>query len=90
MYYVYGFMLLVVLILLIVTASVTIVGTYFLLNSENHQWHWTSFGISSSTALYVALYSLHYFWFKTKMTGLLQTTFYFGYTAMFCAGISLM
>ncbi|GAX72801.1 hypothetical protein CEUSTIGMA_g256.t1 [Chlamydomonas eustigma] len=89
-YYVYGFMLLVVLILMIVTACVTIVGTYFLLNAENHLWHWTSFGISSSTAFYVALYALHYFLFKTKMTGLLQTCFYFGYTSMFCLGLALM
>ena len=40
----YGFMLLVALILMIVTASVTIVGTYFLLNAENYHWQWTSFG----------------------------------------------
>ncbi len=37
-YYVYGFMLLVVFILLVVTVCVTIVGTYFLLNAENHHW----------------------------------------------------
>mmetsp|Transcript_26103 Transcript_26103/g.57030 ORF Transcript_26103/g.57030 Transcript_26103/m.57030 type:complete len:589 (-) Transcript_26103:1092-2858(-) len=89
-YYVYGFMLLVVLILMIVTASVTIVGTYFLLNAENYHWQWTSFGMSSSTALYVFLYSIHYFLFKTKMSGLFQTCFYFGYMSMFCIGLSLM
>eukprot|EP00955_Chlamydomonas_euryale_P021314 225443-Chlamydomonas_euryale.AAC.1 len=37
-YYVYGFMLLVVVILMTVTACVTIVGTYFLLNAENYHW----------------------------------------------------
>lgn len=45
--------------------------------------------MSSSTALYVFLYALHYFMFKTKMTGLLQTAFYFGYSAMFCLGLAL-
>jgi hypothetical protein len=35
---VYGFMLLVAVILLSVTACVTIVGTYFLLNAENYHW----------------------------------------------------
>jgi hypothetical protein len=43
-YYVYGFMLLVAVILLLVTACVTIVGSYFLLNAENYHWQWTSFG----------------------------------------------
>lgn len=37
-YYVYGFMLLVFIILLIVSACVAIVSTYFLLNSEDHRW----------------------------------------------------
>ena len=37
-YYVYGFMLLVFLILSIVTVCVTIVCTYFLLNAEDYRW----------------------------------------------------
>ena len=38
-YYVYGFMLLVFLILTIVTVCVTIVCTYFLLNAEDYRWY---------------------------------------------------
>lgn len=41
-------------------------------------------------ALYVFLYSIHYFFFKTKMTGFFQTSFYFGYTLMFCLGLGIM
>lgn len=89
-YYVYGFMLLVFLILTVVTVCVTIVGTYFLLNAENYHWQWTSFLSAASTALYVFLYSIHYFMFKTKMTGFFQTCFYFGYTLMFCLGLAIM
>ena len=37
-YYVYGFMLLVFLILAIVTVCVTIVCSYFLLNAEDYRW----------------------------------------------------
>ncbi|KAI3436249.1 hypothetical protein D9Q98_002302 [Chlorella vulgaris] len=89
-YYVYGFFLLVFLILLIVTVCVTIVGTYFLLNAENYHWHWTAFSAGASTSVYVMLYSLHYFLMKTKMTGFFQTAFYFGYTLMLCLGLSMM
>ena len=49
-YYVYGFMLLVYIILTIVTVCVTIVVTYFLLNNEDYRWPWTSFCASASTA----------------------------------------
>lgn len=89
-YYVYGFMLLVFIILIIVTICVTIVGTYFLLNAENYHWQWTAFFSGASTAAYVYLYSIYYFAFKTKMTGFFQTCFYFGYTAMFCLGLGIM
>ena len=89
-YYVYGFMLLVFLILVVVTVCVTIVGTYFLLNAENYHWQWTAFLSAASTAGYVFLYSLYYFVVKTKMTGLFQTFFFFGYTTIFCLGLGVM
>ncbi|KAJ7565859.1 hypothetical protein O6H91_02G077800 [Diphasiastrum complanatum] len=89
-YYVYGFMLLVFLILVIVTICVTIVGTYFLLNAENYHWQWTSFLSAASTAGYVYLYSVYYYFMKTKMTGFFQTSFYFGYTLMLCLGLGIL
>ena len=78
-YYVYGFMLVVYAILAMVTMCTTIVSIYFVLNAENHHWHWISFLSAGSTAGYVFLYSIFYFFFKTQMTGLLQVAFYFGY-----------
>ncbi|XP_022867769.1 transmembrane 9 superfamily member 1-like [Olea europaea var. sylvestris] len=89
-YYVYGFMLLVFVILIIVTVCVTIVGTYFLLNAENYHWQWTSFFSAASTAIYVYLYSIYYYYVKTKMSGFFQTSFYFGYTLMFCLGLGIL
>ncbi|KAM3726443.1 Transmembrane 9 superfamily member [Dirofilaria immitis] len=89
-YYVYGFMLLVTLILAIVTMCVTIVCTYFLLNAEDYRWRWTSFLAGASTSLYVYLYSIYYFLFKTKMYGLFQIVFYFGYMGLFSAALGLM
>ncbi|WKA11382.1 hypothetical protein VitviT2T_028884 [Vitis vinifera] len=89
-YYVYGFMLLVFMILMIVTVCVTIVGTYFLLNAENYHWQWTSFFSAASTAFYVYFYSIYYYYMKTKMSGFFQTSFYFGYTLMLCLGLGIL
>jgi len=89
-YYVYGFMLLVFLILLTVTVCVTIVCTYFLLNAEDYRWHWTAFLSAGSTAGYVYFYSFYYFFFKTKMYGFFQTSFYFGYMAVFSLSLGLL
>jgi transmembrane 9 superfamily protein 3 len=89
-YYVYGFMFLVTLILLVVTACVTIVSTYFLLNAEDYRWRWCSFLSGGSVSAYVYLYSIYYFLFKTKMYGLFQTVFYFGYMGLFSVALGVL
>uniref|UniRef100_A0A0P4VUZ9 Transmembrane 9 superfamily member n=1 Tax=Scylla olivacea TaxID=85551 RepID=A0A0P4VUZ9_SCYOL len=89
-YYVYGFMLLVLVILLVVVVCVTIVCAYFLLNAEDYRWHWTAFLAAASTAGYVYLYAVYYYFFKTKMYGLFQTCFYFGYMALFSVTLGIM
>lgn len=86
-YYVYGFMLLVYIILIIVTMCVTIVATYFLLNAEDYRWQWTAYLSGGSTAAYVYLYAIYYFVTKTRMSGILQTFYYFGYMGLFCLGL---
>jgi len=89
-YYVYGFMLLVFIILTIVTACVTIVSSYILLNAEDRRWKWLSIFSGGSTALYVFAYSTFYFITKTQMTGIFQTSFYFGYMFLFSLTIFFM
>uniref|UniRef100_A0AC35FB03 Transmembrane 9 superfamily member n=1 Tax=Panagrolaimus sp. PS1159 TaxID=55785 RepID=A0AC35FB03_9BILA len=89
-YYVYGFMFLVTLILLVVSACVTIVSTYFLLNAEDYRWRWCSFLSGGSVSVYVYLYSIYYFLFKTKMYGLFQTVFYFGYMGLFSIALGVL
>eukprot|EP01126_Amoeba_proteus_P001950 TRINITY_DN10607_c0_g1_i13.p1 TRINITY_DN10607_c0_g1~~TRINITY_DN10607_c0_g1_i13.p1 ORF type:complete len:229 (-),score=33.35 TRINITY_DN10607_c0_g1_i13:349-1035(-) len=89
-YYVFGFLLLVYIILIIVTACSSVISTYFLLNSEDYRWQWVSFATGASTSAYVYLYAVYYFMNKTRMTGFLQTSFYFGYMGMFCYGFALL
>lgn len=83
----YGFVLLVYAILVMVTVCTAIVAVYFVLNAENHQWQWNAFLASGSTAVYVFLYSVFYFFYKTQMSGFLQVAFYFGYMFLFCCGL---
>ncbi|KAI8622307.1 hypothetical protein BC830DRAFT_1090255 [Chytriomyces sp. MP71] len=89
-YYVFGFMMLVFVILVIVTSCVSVVATYFLLNSENHRWNWIILFSGGSTAGYIFLYSIYYYFARTKMHGLFQTTWYFGYTLLMCFGVFLI
>ena len=89
-YYVFGFTLLVLIILAMVTLCVSIVSTYFLLNSEDYRWQWTSFFSGSSVAGYVYAYSIYFFFFKSNMSGFLQTTYYFVYVGIASISLGLM
>jgi hypothetical protein len=51
-YYVYGFLLAILVLLALVVVCVSITCVYVLLNSEDHRWAWHSFGVSAATAAY--------------------------------------
>jgi len=89
-YHVYGFLLGVYAILCLVVCMTTIIVVYFCLNSENYLWQWTAFYSGGSTALYIFLYSIYYFVFKTSMHGLVQTSFYFGYMMLISLGMGTL
>jgi len=71
-YYVYGFAEIIFLLLLLTTMSVNVIATYFLLNSEDHKWQWTSVKTGFSVGFYVFLYSLYYYSYRSEMSGNLQ------------------
>ena len=52
-YYLFGFLFMVLLILVITCAEITIVMCYFQLCTEDYHWWWRSFLTSGSSALYV-------------------------------------
>jgi transmembrane 9 superfamily protein 3 len=60
-----------------------------LLPSADHRWHWHSFLSGASVGLYVFLYAIYFYIFKTEMTGLLQAAFYFGYSALACSALGI-
>mmetsp|Transcript_30012 Transcript_30012/g.49569 ORF Transcript_30012/g.49569 Transcript_30012/m.49569 type:complete len:650 (+) Transcript_30012:3-1952(+) len=89
-YHVYGFLLGVYGILTIVVGMTAIIVVYFCLNAENYLWQWTAFGSGASTAAYVYLYGIYYFFFKTQMNGFLQTSFYFGYMGLISITLGIL
>lgn len=89
-YYLYGVLLLVFIILIIVTIFATILGTYMLLNAENHHWQWTSFLAGASIAIYIFLYSIYYYHVKTRISSFIQASIYFGSTLMLSLGLGIL
>merc|ERR1711971_1049624 len=66
-YYLFGFLALVLLILMVTCAEISIALTYFQLTSEDYHWWWRSFFASASSAVYVFLNSIVYYNTRLKL-----------------------
>lgn len=80
MYYMFGFLFLVFIILIITCSETTILLCYFHLCAEDYHWWWRSFLTSGFTGFYLFVYCIHYFVTKLNITGMTSTFLYFGYT----------
>jgi hypothetical protein len=89
-YALFGILSLAFLMLLIVTSFMTIALTYFQLAIEDHYWWWRSFFSGGSTGLFIYVYCAFYYFHRSDMFGLMQTSFFFGYMLMVSYGFVLM
>jgi transmembrane 9 superfamily protein 2/4 len=89
-YYIFGFLFLVFIILLLTSAEITIVMCYFQLCSEDYHWWWRAFFTSASSALYMFLYSILYYATKLEIVGFVSTLLYFCYTLIMTFGFFVL
>ena len=78
-YYIFGFLFLVMIILVATCAEITILLCYFQLCNEDYNWWWRSVLSSGACAGYVLLYAVWYYVFELEITGVVPSTLYFGY-----------
>ncbi|KAG0579051.1 hypothetical protein M758_4G069600 [Ceratodon purpureus] len=87
-YYVFGFLFIVLVLLVIVCAEVAVVLTYMHLCVEDHRWWWKSFFASGSVAFYVFLYSINYLVFDLhSLSGPVSAALYVGYSLLMVTAI---
>ncbi|CAH0380589.1 unnamed protein product [Bemisia tabaci] len=79
-YYMFGFLFLVFLILVITCSETTILLCYFHLCAEDYHWWWRSFLTSGFTSAYLFIYCFHFFNTRLNIEDLASTFLYFGYT----------
>ncbi|CAD6997010.1 transmembrane 9 superfamily member 2 [Ceratitis capitata] len=82
MYYMFGFLFLVFLILIITCSETTVLLCYFHLCAEDYHWWWRSFLTSGFTAVYLFIYCCHYFFTKLSIKDGASMFLYFGYTCI--------
>jgi transmembrane 9 superfamily protein 2/4 len=87
-YYVFGFLFVVLVLLVIVCAEVSVVLTYMHLCIEDYCWWWKAFFASGSVALYVFLYSINYLVFDLHgLNGPVSAVLYTGYSILMVIAI---
>ena len=89
-YTLFGILFLAFIMLVIVSSFITIALTYFQLAREDHRWWWSSVLNGGATGLFIFAYSFYYLEYRSNMTGMLQLSFYFGYTGIVAYGFFLM
>jgi len=88
-YYVFGFLAIVLVILAITCAEISIVMCYFQLCGEDYNWWWRSFFNCASSGGYLFLYSFWFLYSKMELVGFLPTLVYFTYMSMIALSFSL-
>lgn len=88
-YYVFGFLLLVFMILVITTCEITLLFNYFHLCAEDYRWWWRSFATGASVGFYIFGYSISYFR-NLHSNSFSSYMLYFGYMLLSSFAIGLM
>jgi len=88
-YTLFGILGLALLMLIVVSAFITVAFTYFQLVIEDYRWWWQSFAAGGSTGLFVFLYEFYFYFHRSDMHGFMQTSFFFGYMTFMAYAFAL-
>jgi len=78
-YYLFGFLMLVIIILVVTCAEISITLAYFQLTNEDYNWWWRSFFTSAASAVYIFGYSILYYCTRMQIGHYVGALLYFGY-----------
>ncbi len=84
-YYVFGFLTIVLVVWAITAALTTIIVVYYMLCYENHRWWWSSFLIPGCLGLHLFIYTIYFFEQELDITSKAATFLYFVYMGLAAA-----
>lgn len=80
LYYVFGFLFVVFGILVVTTIESVMLLCYFHLCSEDYHWWWRAFLTGCSSALYLFIYAVIFYFKRMEVEGVANFVLYAGYT----------
>lgn len=87
-YYLFGFVFLISLIMVFVSAEVSVICTYVQLCAEDYRWWWQSFYRGGSVAIYIALYALGFMVSSlSSLAGIIPAIIFLSYMTILILGV---
>ena len=78
-YYAFGFLFLTFAVVVLTTATVSVLFTYFILCAEEYRWHWRSFMVGGGSAVWLFAYGVWYWASRLSLDSITSVVLYFGY-----------
>lgn len=79
-YYLFGFLFLVIFLLGLLSAQLSVALTYYTLSCEDYNWWWKSFIAPGTSGIFLFLYSIYYCYSKLKISTFAEGFIYFAYS----------
>jgi len=89
-YYIFGFLFVVLIILIATCAEISILLCYVQLCNEDYNWWWRSFFTSGSCAAYMMIYAFWYNITELSLEGFVPVMIYFGYMSILSISVFLV
>ena len=83
-YTLFGILFLAFCLLVLVTAFITVTMTYMRLTAEDHRWWWRSLVSGGAVGIFAYIYCFFFYFHRSNMSGVVQTSFFFGYMGIIC------
>ncbi|CAD8107022.1 unnamed protein product [Paramecium sonneborni] len=77
------------ILLIIISAEVSIITVYLLIQNQNHRWQWKAFFVPFTSGVYLFIYSIQYYLDSLQFTRFSTILYYFStmYMASLCLGL---
>ncbi|KNC99317.1 uncharacterized protein SPPG_05567 [Spizellomyces punctatus DAOM BR117] len=89
-YYVFGFLALVFVILIVTCSEVAVLMCYFHLCAEDYYWPWRAFLTAGASGYYVFLYSIIYYIQRLTIDNFPSAVLYFGWSLVMSLLFSIL
>jgi len=89
-YYMFGFLFLSYGLMLVTTASVTVLNVYFMLCAEDYRWQWRAWATGAACAVYVFANAIVFWMGRLSFGGVTSVVLYLGYSGLVSGAVGVL